>query len=189
MNTVAQQRREGWNTLSWKRVERGVFTLQKRMYRAQCRGDGRRVRSLHRRWMQAWSARLWAVRRVTQENQGKKTAGVDGKKSRTPDQRLALVAPLSLHHETQPVRRVWIPTPATDEKRPFGLPTLFDRALQALVSLARAPPWEARVAPHSYGLRPGRSVWDAIGAIYVCIHQKPTGGLEADIAKRFDSAS
>jgi RNA-directed DNA polymerase len=139
--------------------------------------------------MKAWSARLLAVRRVTQDNQGKKTAGVDGKTSLTPDQRLALVTTLSLNHETQPVRRVWIPKPATDEKRPLGIPTIFDRALQALVNLALEPQWEARFEPNSYGFRPGRSAWDAIGAIYICINQKPTWVLDADIAKCFDSAS
>ncbi len=136
--------------------------------------------------MKSWSARLLAVRRVTQDNQGKKTAGVDGKKSFTPDQRLALVNTLSLPHETQPVRRVWIPKPATDEKRPLGIPTIFDRALQALVNLALEPQWEARFEPNSDGLRPGRSAWDAIGAIYVCINQKPKWVLDADRAKCFD---
>ena len=118
MNTVAQQLLDGGNTIAWKRVERVVFKLQKRIDRAQCRGDVRRVRSLQRRLMKAWSARLLAVRRVTQDNQGKKTAGVDGKKSLTPDQRLALGHILRRHHEAQPVRRGWRPQPATDEQRP-----------------------------------------------------------------------
>ena len=118
MNTVVRQPMDGWNTIAWKKVERVVFKLQKRIYRAQCCGDVKLVRSLQSLLMQSWSARLLAVRRVTQDNQGKKTAGVDGKKSFTPDQRLALVNTLSLPHETQPVRRVWIPKPATDEKRP-----------------------------------------------------------------------
>jgi RNA-directed DNA polymerase len=112
--------------------------------------------------------------------------GVDGRKSLTPDQRWALVNTLSLYHETQPVRRVWIPKPATDEKRPLGIPTIFDRALQALVNMALEPQWEARFEPNSYGFRPGRSAWDAIGAIYVGINQKPKWVLDADIAKCFD---
>src|SRR5712691_524797 len=186
MNTVVRQPMYGWNTISWKKVERVVFKLQKRIYRAQCCGDVKLVRSLQRLLMKSWSARLLAVRRDTQDNQGKKTAGVDGKKSFTPDQRLVLVNTLSLPHETQPVRRVWIPKPATDEKRPLGIPTIFDRALQALVTLALEPQWEARFEPNSYGLRPGRSAWDAIGAIYVCINQKPKWVLDADRAKCFD---
>ena len=186
MNTVVRQPMYGWNTISWKKVERVVFKLQKRIYRAQCRGDVRLVRSLQRLVMQSWSARLLATRRVTQDNQGKKTAGVDGKKSLTPAQRLALVNTLKLNQKTQPVRRVWIPKPATDEKRPLGIPTIFDRALQALVNIALEPQWEARFEPHSYGLRPGRSAWDAMGAISVCINQKPTWVLDADRAKCFD---
>ena len=118
MNTVVRQPMYGWNTLSWKKVERVVLKLHKRMYRAQGRGDVRLVRSLQRLLMKSWSARLLAARRVTQDNQGKKTAGSDGRKSFTPAQRLALANTLHLHHEAQPVRRVWIPKPATDEKRP-----------------------------------------------------------------------
>ena len=102
--------------------------------------------------MKSWSARLLAARRVTQDNQGKKTAGVDGRKSLTPDQRLALVNTLRLNHKTQPVRRVWIPNPATDEKRPLGIPTIFDRALQALVNMALKPQWEARRIRNSNGI-------------------------------------
>ena len=118
MNTVERQPMYGWNTLSWKKIERVVFKLQKRIYQAQCCGNVRRVRSLQRLLMTSRSAKRLAVRRVTQDNQGKKTAGVDGRKSLTPDQRLVLVNTLGLHHEAQPVRRVWIPKPATDEKRP-----------------------------------------------------------------------
>ena len=118
MNTVGRQPMDGWNTLSWKNVEPVVLTLHKRMSRAPCRGAVRRVRSRQSRLMQSWSASLWAVRRGTHENQGKKTAGVDGRKAFTPDQRLALVNPLRLHHEAQPVRRVWRPKPTTDAKRP-----------------------------------------------------------------------
>ena len=132
------------------------------------------------------SARLLAVRRGTQDNQGKKTAGGDGRQSLTPDQRWALVHTLSLYHEPPPVRRVWIPKPATDETRPLGMPTIFDRALQALVNMALEPPWEARFEPNSDGLRPGRSAWEAIGAIYVGINQKPQWVLDADRAKCFD---
>ena len=118
MNTVERQPMYGWNTLSWKKIERVVFKLQKRMDRAECCGNVRRVRSLQRLLMTSRSTKLLAVRRVTQDNQGKKTAGIDGRQSFTPDQRLALANTLQLHHEAQPVRRVWIPKPATDEKRP-----------------------------------------------------------------------
>ncbi len=186
MNTVAHQAMDGWNTLSWKKIERVVLKLQKRIDQAQCRGKVKQVRTLQRLLRTSRSAKLLAVRRVTQDNQGKKTAGVDGKKSFTPDQRLALVNTLRLPHKAQPVRRVGIPKPGTDEQRPLGIPTIFDRALQTLGTMSLEPQWEARFEPTSYGLRPGRSTWDAIGAIYVSINQKPKWVLDADIAKCVD---
>jgi RNA-directed DNA polymerase len=123
---------------------------------------------------------------VTQDNTGKKTAGVDGQKSLTPKQRLDLVTKLHLGTKVRPTRRVWIPKPGTEEKRPLGIPTMNDRALQALVKLALEPEWEARFEPNSYGFRPGRSCHDAIEAIYIAINQKPKYVLDADIAKCFD---
>ena len=136
--------------------------------------------------MRSWSGRVLAVRRVTQDNQGKKTAGVDGVKSLSPVQRLKLVKTLELKGKSKPTRRVWIDKPGTDEKRPLGIPTMYDRALQALVKLALEPEWEARFEPNSYGFRPGRSCHDAIGAIYIAINQKAKYVLDADIAKCFD---
>ncbi len=87
--------------------------------------------------MNSWSARALAVRRVTQDNCGKKTAGVDGVKSLTPNLRLALINQIKLGSKVSPTRRVWIPKPGRDEKRPLGIPTMDDRALQTLVKLAR----------------------------------------------------
>src|SRR4029450_3772668 len=79
-----------------------------------------------------------------------------------------------------------MPKPGTDEQRPLSIPTLHERALQALVKLVLEPEWEARFEPHSYGFRPGRSVHDAIGAIFIAIEKQPTYALDADIAKGFD---
>jgi RNA-directed DNA polymerase len=136
--------------------------------------------------MKSWSARALAVRRVTQDNQGKKTAGVDGLKSLTPKQRLDLVNKLHLGTKARPTRRVWIPKPGTQEKRPLGIPTMNDRALQALVKLALEPEWEARFEPNSYGFRPGRRCHDAVTAIFKAINVKAKYVLDADIAKCFD---
>ena len=86
--------------------------------------------------MQSWSAKCLAVRRVTQDNQGKRTAGVDGVKSLTPRQRLTLVTQLQLTPSGYPIRRVWIPKPGKSDRRPLGIPVMVDRALQALVKLA-----------------------------------------------------
>ena len=119
-----------------RQLERRVFKLQKQIYRAAQRGDKRTVRKQRRLLVKSWSAKCLAVRRVTQENQGKKTAGVDGVKSLTPAQRLKLVGQLTISNSSQPARRVWIPKPGRDEKRPLGIPVMYDRALQGLVKLA-----------------------------------------------------
>jgi len=175
-----------WNQVNWRKLERKVYKLQKRIYQASIRGDVKAFRRLQKTLMKSWSAKVLAVRRVTQDNQGKKTAGVDGLKSLTPKQRLTLVANLKLSSKVAPTRRVWIPKPGTEEKRPLGIPTMNDRALQALVKMALEPEWEARFEPNSYGFRPGRSCQDAVGAIYTAINHKPKFVLDADIAKCFD---
>lgn len=175
-----------WRQINWRKLERSVYKLQKRIYRASQRGDVKAVRRLQKTLMKSWSARCLAVRRVTQDNSGKKTAGVDGLKSLTPKQRLALVVKLKLSPKVAPTRRVWIPKPGTEEKRPLGIPTINDRALQALVKLVLEPEWEARFEPNSYGFRPGRSCHDAIEQIFTVICQKAKYVLDADIAKCFD---
>ncbi|HEY9707243.1 MAG TPA: group II intron reverse transcriptase/maturase, partial [Oculatellaceae cyanobacterium] len=169
-----------------RKLERRVYKLQKRIYQASNRGDVKAVRRLQKTLMKSWSARALSVRRVTQDNTGKKTAGVDGVKSLSPAARLKLVNNLKLGTKVSPTRRVWIPKPGTEEKRPLGIPTMKDRALQALVKLALEPEWEARFEPNSYGFRPGRSCQDAIEAIFNTIKQKQKYVLDADIAKCFD---
>ena len=95
------------------------------------------------------SAKLLAVRRVTQDNRGKKTAGIDGVKSLTVNQRLRLAQTLPLEDTATPVRRAWLPKTGSPDNRPLGIPTLTDRARQTLVKYALAPAWEARFAPNS----------------------------------------
>jgi RNA-directed DNA polymerase len=176
----------GWSDINWRKLERGVHKLQKRIFQASNRGNVKLVRRLQKLLISSRSARLLAVRRVTQDNQGKKTAGVDGVKSLTPKQRLALVDKITLGTKAKPTRRVWIPKPGTTEERPLGIPTMNDRALQALVKLVLEPEWEARFEPNSYGFRPGRSCHDGIGAIFDAIRYKPKFVLDADISKCFD---
>jgi RNA-directed DNA polymerase len=189
MNTVPHQTGKpmyGWYELPWKKFQRQVFKLQKRIYRASLRSDVRAVHKLQRLLVNSWSAKCLAVRRVTQDNRGKKTAGVDGVASLTPKQRLRLASRLTLKGKAKPLRRIWIPKPGSKEKRPLGIPTMHDRALQALLKFALEPEWEARFEPNSYGFRPGRSCHDAIQAIRTAIHAKAKYVLDADIVKCFD---
>ncbi|VXD13852.1 RNA-directed DNA polymerase [Planktothrix serta PCC 8927] len=176
-----------WKDLNWRKLEKVTFKLQKRIFQASSRGDVKAVRKLQKTLIRSWSAKCIAVRRVTQDNQGKNTAGVDGIKSLTPKQRMSLVGRLKLTGKVvKPTRRVNIPKPGTTETRPFLIPTINDRALQALVKLALEPEWEAKFEPNSYGFRPGRSCHDAIEAIFNSIKQKAKYVLDADIAKCFE---
>ncbi|MGK7896705.1 MAG: group II intron reverse transcriptase/maturase, partial [Xenococcus sp. (in: cyanobacteria)] len=185
-NTNSQQNIVGWDDINWHKVERYVFKLQKRIYAASRRGDVKQVRKLQNTLIRSWSNKVLAVRRVTQDNRGKKTAGVDGIKSLSPEARMNLIGRLKLTGNSKPTRRVWIPKPGKDEKRPLGIPTIYDRTLQGVVKTALEPEWEAQFEPNSFGFRPGRSCHDAIWQIKNSIRNKAKFVLDADIAKCFD---
>jgi len=128
-NTQSKKLMVEWHKINWRKLERNVYKLQKRIYQASVRGDVKAWSRLQKTLMKSWSARALSVRRVTQDNQGKKTAGVDGVKSLTPKQRLDLTQKLNLGSKVSPTRRVWIPKPGTEEKRPLGILTMEDRAM------------------------------------------------------------
>jgi len=181
---------ESWRKLPWRKFEQHVYRIQKRIYRASERGNTRAVHKLQKLLMKSEAARFLAVRRVTQENQGKKTAGIDGIKSVHPKQRLVMAASIHPKHwkgkNVHPVRRVYIPKPGKAEKRPLGIPIMETRAQQALVKFALEPEWEAKFEVNSYGFRPGRSCHDAIEAIFNNIRYKDKYVLDADIRGAFD---
>jgi RNA-directed DNA polymerase len=181
---------EDWTQLPWRKLEHHVYRLQRRIYRAAQCGKVQTVHSLQRLLLKSGAARCLAVRRVTQDNRGKRTAGIDGVKSVAATHR-PLYVRLLRHPEciqARPVRRVYIPKPGNPtERRPLGIPVMLDRAHQALVKLALEPEWEARFEPNSYGFRPGRSAHDAIAAIYNEIVSKPKYVLDADIRSCFDN--
>jgi RNA-directed DNA polymerase len=178
-----------WSTLPWKKIEIKVFKLQRRIYRASCRRQVKLVHKLQRLLVKSWYGRLLAVRRVTQDNRGKRTAGIDGVKSLTPSQRLQMALSLRQFARPRPLRRIWIPKPGKTEKRPLSIPVMLDRATQALVKLALEPQWEAKLDPNMYGFRPGRSCQDAIEAIYRTIFRQPKYVLNVDIRGCFDNIS
>src|SRR5574340_487109 len=142
-----------WHELPWRKLEQHVYRIQKRIYRASQRGNTRQVERLQKLLLKSEAARLLAVRRVTQDNQGKKTAGVDGIKSVPPKGRFLMVKELHMKHwnnpkNPHPVRRVWIPKPGKKEMRPLGIPTMMERAKQALVKMALEQAWDGVFEPN-----------------------------------------
>jgi RNA-directed DNA polymerase len=175
-----------WNTIEWREIRQKVFGIQKRIYKASREGRVEDVGNLQRLLVKSRAAKLLAVRMVTQDNQGRKTAGIDGIAKLTPTERMTLADNLTLDGKASPVRRVEIPKPGSNETRPLGIPTIKDRAKQALVKMALEPEWEAKFEPNSYGFRPGKSAHDAIEAIRFRLRFKPKYVLDGDISKCFD---
>ena len=173
-----------WRDIDWKKVEKNVFKLQKLIYRASSRGEIRKMRKYQKLLIKSHDALLLAVRNVTQDNQGKKTAGIDGIKNLPPMQRLHLVDLLkSRDLKASPTQKVSIPKTGRNQKRRLGIHSLYDLGLQTLVKLGMEPEWEAHFETNTYGFRPGRSTDDAIQAIYLSINDEPKYVLNADISK------
>ena len=179
---------EGWHAVDWRRVDRQVRTMQMRIAKATQEGDWRRVKALQRSLTRSFSARAVSVRRVT-ENQGKRTAGVDRELWETPASKWTAVSKLKQRrgYRPAPLRRVYIPK-ANGKERPLGIPTMKDRAMQALHLLSLEPVVESQSDPNSYGFRRNRSTADAMGQLFVCLAQKASAPwvLEADIEGCFD---
>jgi RNA-directed DNA polymerase len=183
---------EDWQQVDWRRAEREVRRLRQRIFTASRAGDLARVRRLQRLMLRSRSNALVSVRRVTERNIGRLTAGIDGEVVTSPEAKLALADRIARGPDPSvvlPVRRVYIPKPGGKKKRPLGIPAILDRAHQARVINALEPEWEARFEPKSYGFRPGRGCHDAIQAIYEVIKGKTPKRqwvLDADLAGAFD---
>jgi len=179
-----------WQNVNWRKANRRVRNLRQRIFKAAQAKDWNKVRSLQKLMLRSYSNTLVSVRRVTQENKGKRTHGVDGVKILTPEGRGRLVDLMMTFQpwRVRPALRVYIPK-AHGKQRPLGIPTVMDRCLQARVKNALEPRWEATVELSSYGFRPGRSCHDAIS--HIAQLTRPNGRkkwvVDADIKGAFDN--
>src|SRR5215472_7642348 len=187
---------DAWDRVNWRHQEEQVRRLRGRIFKAVQDGDWPLARSLQKLMLRSWANTLVSVRRVTQRNTGRRTAGIDGLVALTSQARAD--AAVQVHatigsHQPSPVRRVHVPKASDKTKmRPLGIPVIVDRCHQARVRNALEPEWEARFEPKSYGFRPGRSCQDAIGAIYASCHgplAQRRWALDADLAAAFDKIS
>lgn len=183
---------ELWKTLPWKKFRKELFRLQTRLFKAIRANDTHRARNLQKLILKSRCARFLAIRQVTQLNAGKKTAGIDGKKSLSFLERLKLEEILRLNvFNWKHSRLREIPIPKKDgTQRMLKVPTIADRAWQCLVKYALEPAHEAQFHARSYGFRPGRSAHDAQKILFLNLRSFSSGTekriLELDIEKCFD---
>lgn len=190
MVTSASQHNPNWHNINWKKANRIVRNLQSRIVKAIKEKKWRKVRALQNILTRSTSAKQLAVRRVT-ENHGKKTPGVDDVIWSTPESKSKAITQLKRkNYKAQPLRRVYIPKP-NGKLRPLGIPTMADRAMQALHLLALEPVEETLADKNSYGFRPQRSTADAREQVYNVLRSKNSSKwiLEADIKGCFDNIS
>jgi len=179
-----------WRSIDWKKARREVRRLQMRIAKAVQEEDYGRVNALQWTLTHSFYAKALAVKRVT-SNKGKNTPGVDGVLWKTAKDKMQAIHDLRQHgYKAQPLRRTYIPK-KNGKKRPLSIPTMYDRAMQALYKLALAPVAETTADRNSYGFREGRSCADAVATAFNAL-SKPNSAtwvLEGDIAGCFDNIS
>ena len=181
---------QGWHSIDWIMINRQVRGLQVRIAKATKEQRWRKVKTLQRLLTRSFAAKALAVRRVT-ENRGRQTPGIDGELWSTPLAKWKAIGRLQrTGYRPKPLRRVYIPK-ANGSRRPLGIPTMLDRAMQALYLLALEPVSETRADRNSYGFRPHRSTADAIEQCFVNLSRKSSAQwtMEGDIKGCFDNIS
>lgn len=155
-----------WSNIEWHKVRKRITRYQTRIFKASKENNSRKVKALQKFVINSLDAKLLAVKRVTTENKGSKTAGIDKITYISNKEKSLLVSNLRIDGKANPIMRQYTPKPGKSEPRPLGIPTLKDRAKQYIILLALEPEWEAKFEANSYGFRPGRSCHDAVSAIF-----------------------
>ncbi|WP_286680081.1 group II intron reverse transcriptase/maturase [Tepidanaerobacter sp. EBM-49] len=178
-----------WESIDWSKVEYEVNRLQTRIAKATANGDRNKAKRLQYLLTHSFSAKAYAVRKVT-TNKGKNTSGVDKKLWSTSAFKMKAVLSLTdKHYRAKPLKRVYIAKKGKNKKRPLGIPTMYDRAMQTLYALALESIAETKADTISFGFRRGRSAKDACEQIFYVLARKcsPTWILEGDIKGCFDN--
>jgi RNA-directed DNA polymerase len=189
-NTVCAPSGFTWQGINWYRVIQQVKRLQARIVKATKEGRHGKVKALQWLLTHSFSGKALAVKRVTM-NRGKYTPGVDNDIWKTPKTKTNAIASLKRRgYKPLPLRRIHIPK-KNGKTRPLGIPTMKDRAMQALYLLALEPVAETTADGNSYGFRPWRSTADAAEQCFICLAKRDSAQwvLEADIAACFDAIS
>ena len=180
-----------WNAIDWEKVRETVNRMQTRIAKAVSEGKFNLAKRLQYLLTHSYHAKLLAVQNVTQ-NRGKRTPGIDGELwTSSKDKMLGALNLSDKPYQAQPLKRIYIPKPGKETKRPLSIPTVYDRAMQALYALALQPVAETLADTRSFEFRLFRSAQDASQYIYVCLRHK-TGAewiLEGDIRGCFDNIS